>query len=195
MEINRRHRAVRSARNGLASRSRILTIAAVWFAINSSPAIARAERGDHNDRYLPPVQNSPKGAYRVNHYGASPAASSSASPHSTSMTTNAVTAKTTAGTTGGTPPASNVLPPVPATAFIQVPPVPTDPIVPATTMPPAPVASVRQAPQSANVEFGAAQSYQINCVLPGGNYCVFPNAFPVTAGSKCHCGQAAGSTE
>ena len=98
--------------------------------------------------------------------------------------------KTTA-MTATTATATNILPQVPATAFIQVPPVPADPFVP----PPVPIAPSLPAGKPMTVGLSAAPVYQVNCVLPGGSYCLFTNAFFVASGSVCHCGTAAGKTE
>jgi len=99
--------------------------------------------------------------------------------------------KTTTMTATASTTATNILPPVPTTAFIQVPPVPADPFVP----PPAAIAAPAPASKPMTVGLSAAPAYQVNCVLPGGSYCRFTNAFFVASGSVCHCGNAAGKTE
>lgn len=110
------------------------------------------------------------------------------SPNQHMMQAQAV--KTTA-MTATTTPAANILPPVPATAFIQVPPVPADPFAP----PPVALAPPPPVSKPMAVGLSAAPAYQVNCVLPGGSYCRFTNSFFVTSGSICHCGTAAGKTE
>jgi hypothetical protein len=105
------------------------------------------------------------------------------------MQAQAVKPSTTTATTSST--ATNILPQVPSTAFIQVPPVPADPFVP----PPAAMAPPPPASKPMTVGLSAAPAYQVNCVLPGGSYCLFTNSFFVASGSVCHCGTAAGKTE
>jgi hypothetical protein len=119
--------------------------------------------------------------------------------------------KTVAGINNGTTSTSNALPPVPASvpsiSGIQLPPVPGDPFLMAPAQPVTVAAPVQGnqgvatqsaiAPASHPMDAGLdkAPVYQVECVIAGGNYCVFTNSFMVAHGTKCHCGQAAGSTE
>jgi hypothetical protein len=106
-----------------------------------------------------------------------------------------VNTRTTTTTTSK--PASNVLPQVPDTDLSQVPPVPMDPFVmaPVTLAPPPAVAPQPPVSKPMTVGLGAAQVYQVNCVVSGGSYCSFTNSYFVARGSTCHCGSAVGTTE
>jgi hypothetical protein len=114
----------------------------------------------------------------------SPASSNQHVMQAQAVKPTAMTARTSATTT-------NILPQVPSTAFIQVPPVPADPFVP----PPAAITPPPPASRPMTVGLSGASAYQVNCVLPGGSYCLFTNSFFVASGSVCHCGTAAGKTE
>jgi len=199
MEIGLQASLLRKRKNRLAAMRPILPVTAAPLLIVLVSGLAFAGHAYHGNSASSTGEPPPKGDLQPNHHGHPAAVPSPLSANSASNPANPIHGTTTTKTTAINAPSSNVLPPVPLTAFIQVPPVPGDPFQPApppamTSSPPAaPAAPPR--PMAIGLGSNSTPLYQVSCAVAEGNYCVFTSSYPVATGSKCHCGQTAGSTE
>ena len=197
MESEPQSSFLRKRRRRLAAIWPILPATAAPLMIALVSGLAFARHASHGDFPSSAVKPPPKTDVHPDQHGYPGAAPTPLSASATSLRMKPVHGTTNTKATAISAPSSNVLPPVPETAFIQVPPVPGDPFQPApppamtSSAPPAPAAPLR--PMAGGP--GSAPLYQVSCTVPGGNYCVFTNSYPVAAGGQCHCGPTAGTTE